>query len=49
VATWTTLDGGRQQSGVDQTPVILPQAVYEVTIPLTQITVMPSDLAIDCA
>ena len=49
VATWTTTDGGRQQSGVTQTPVILPQATYPLTISLTQITVLPSDLAIDCA
>jgi len=49
VAAWTTTDGGRQQSGLVQTPVILAQATYVVTIPLTQITVLPSDLSIDCA
>ncbi len=49
VATWTTTDGGRQQSGVVQTPVILAQATYTITIPLTEVTVLPSDLGIDCA
>jgi hypothetical protein len=49
VAAWTTTDGGRQQTGVVQTPVILAQATYTVTIPLTETTVLPSDLSIDCA
>jgi hypothetical protein len=49
VATWTTIEGGRQQTGVVQTPVILPQTSYSVTIELAGVTVMPDDLAIDCA
>ncbi len=48
VATWTTTEGGRQQTGVVQTPLIAADGISTVTIPLANLTVIPSDLAVDC-
>jgi len=48
VATWTTTEGGRQQTGVVQTQLIAADGISTVTIPLANLTVVPSDVAIDC-
>lgn len=48
VATWTNRQGGLQQSGVIQTAVIQPSQATTVSLELTDLTVTPDDLSIDC-
>jgi hypothetical protein len=48
VATWTNTQGGLQQTGVVQTTVIQPSQAAMVSIELTDLVVMPTDLSIDC-
>jgi hypothetical protein len=48
VATWTNLQGGRQQTGVVQTALIDAGRAATVTITLRNITIAPPDLGIDC-
>ena len=48
VATWTNSQGGRQQTGVSQTPLIDPGRATTVAITLRNVAVVPPDLGIDC-
>jgi hypothetical protein len=48
VATWTNSQGGRQQTGVVQTALIDPGRATTVSITLRNVTIVPSDLGIDC-
>jgi hypothetical protein len=48
VATWTTSDGGTQQSRVEQTAPIPAGAALAVTIPLPNLAIVPDNLSIDC-
>jgi hypothetical protein len=48
VATWTSAQGGLQQSGVVQTNLIQPGQSVAVMIPLVSLRTAPASVAIDC-
>jgi hypothetical protein len=48
VATWTSAQGGLQQSGVVQTDLIQPGQSADVTIPLFALRTGPANVTIDC-
>ena len=48
VAIWTNSQGGREQTGVVQTPMIDPGRATTVAITLRNIAIVPANIGIDC-